>query len=667
MSIRNCLVISVPVCAVIVALIWFRRKKFKEKNNSNKDKAIMSNSEEKKLTDSEKPLKEGVKPEDIDSKHTFNTSENQKSTNDSNPTNKGGLIRNRNLEYETYSDDEQTDDEHLDEKNESGEYEKLKWPAVRPQSEIESGSDDSPKLRTSSRSSWAEEVEKFESIDNKKSCVQELSTFPETVAESEEVLENEADNATPTSDTEKESQTPSISDKDGTVKNIAQVQNEHSDDPLDASHVKVYRKNTTSSEFISPMKQKTKIKKSKRVNFQLQRNSTSTNKKVTENEQHLNEAKAPKKHKKVILKTKGTTESKSEETSTLSNEACASKENKHEPCSSNDEAECSNDSGNGASGSDGEFIIRIGGNNDVDDGTEPVRRHTINFPSELVGLLIGRSGKNVDSIIARTGVQLSMKPKVFDKDHQLCILKGSPPAVERALNILKKRFREVDLSDIDQTQDGPIYNWGDLHLNLTEGKHDVVVSSVYSPCELFIQLSRHPSYCDFRRLIECMKFVYTDANTTIPQLPRPVRPNIVCAAPLNNGWYRAIVRKYYPEEDECEVKYVDYGGYQRVSCFTLRQLRIDFLSLPFQAVKCRLAGLKINSGAPDDVVQRVESMLHAQKMVASVRGYANDEPLVDLYIPVGDTVFLFFYLKHYLVACLNFQFKSSIYTSIEKK
>lgn len=55
---------------------------------------------------------------------------------------------------------------------------------------------------------------------------------------------------------------------------------------------------------------------------------------------------------------------------------------------------------------------------------EPVRRHTINFPSELVGLLIGRSGKNVDTIVSKTGVQLSMKPKVFDKDHQLCILKG---------------------------------------------------------------------------------------------------------------------------------------------------------------------------------------------------------------------------------------------------
>jgi A-kinase anchor protein 1 len=37
------------------------------------------------------------------------------------------------------------------------------------------------------------------------------------------------------------------------------------------------------------------------------------------------------------------------------------------------------------------------------------------------------------------------------------------------------------------------------------------------------------------------------------------------------------------EEFECDIKFLDYGGYSRVSVATLRQIRSDFMTLPFQA------------------------------------------------------------------------------------
>ena len=34
----------------------------------------------------------------------------------------------------------------------------------------------------------------------------------------------------------------------------------------------------------------------------------------------------------------------------------------------------------------------------------------------------------------------------------------------------------------------------------------------------------------------------------------------------------------------CDIKYLDYGGYHSISVHSLRQIRTDFLSLPFQVM-----------------------------------------------------------------------------------
>lgn len=49
---------------------------------------------------------------------------------------------------------------------------------------------------------------------------------------------------------------------------------------------------------------------------------------------------------------------------------------------------------------------------------------------------------------------------------------------------------------------------------------------------------------------------------------------IICAAPgLDGAWWRAQVVGYFKESSEVEIRYVDYGGYERVKIDTLRQIR----------------------------------------------------------------------------------------------
>ena len=45
-----------------------------------------------------------------------------------------------------------------------------------------------------------------------------------------------------------------------------------------------------------------------------------------------------------------------------------------------------------------------------------------------------------------------------------------------------------------------------------------------------------------------------------------------------NGWYRAQVVATHNETDECDVKFVDYGGYMRFQSASLKQIR--YLMLP---------------------------------------------------------------------------------------
>ena len=48
---------------------------------------------------------------------------------------------------------------------------------------------------------------------------------------------------------------------------------------------------------------------------------------------------------------------------------------------------------------------------------------------------------------------------------------------------------------------------------------------------------------------------------------------VICVAPALRGWYRAQIIQVYPENDECDVKFVDFGGYAHLPVVTLRQIR----------------------------------------------------------------------------------------------
>lgn len=91
-----------------------------------------------------------------------------------------------------------------------------------------------------------------------------------------------------------------------------------------------------------------------------------------------------------------------------------------------------------------------------------------------------------------------------------------------------------------------------------------------------------------------MNACYSQAES--PLLPTPITENTLCAAYSVHAWYRAIVLSSDTETDTSYVKFLDYGGFAYVENSKLRQIRGDFMLLPFQAAECMLANVKSLNG-----------------------------------------------------------------------
>ena len=48
---------------------------------------------------------------------------------------------------------------------------------------------------------------------------------------------------------------------------------------------------------------------------------------------------------------------------------------------------------------------------------------------------------------------------------------------------------------------------------------------------------------------------------------------VLCAAPMFDSWFRAQIVQAYPDRDECDIKFVDFGGYASMHGSMLRQIR----------------------------------------------------------------------------------------------
>uniref|UniRef100_A0A8C3VFH0 A-kinase anchoring protein 1 n=1 Tax=Catharus ustulatus TaxID=91951 RepID=A0A8C3VFH0_CATUS len=268
----------------------------------------------------------------------------------------------------------------------------------------------------------------------------------------------------------------------------------------------------------------------------------------------------------------------------------------------------------------------------------------IEVPKELVGRLIGKQGRFMSYLRQASGAKIYVSTLPYFRDSQVCHIEGTSHQVEKVLSLIGKKFKELCLTNIYTLPPPMPLPLHSLLLFLPDGVTvEVVVAHQVDAGHMFLQQHTHPTFHVLRSLDQQMFACYSQPE--IPTLPTPVEVGIICAAPgLDGAWLRAQVISYFEETDEVELKYVDYGGYDKVKVDTLRQIRSDFLTLPFQGAEVLLDNVV---PLPDEDHFSPEADAAVSEMTrGAVTNYdsVTGLPLIQLWNLMGDEVGILMYI-----------------------
>uniref|UniRef100_A0A2K5K777 Tudor domain-containing protein n=1 Tax=Colobus angolensis palliatus TaxID=336983 RepID=A0A2K5K777_COLAP len=268
-------------------------------------------------------------------------------------------------------------------------------------------------------------------------------------------------------------------------------------------------------------------------------------------------------------------------------------------------------------------------------------------PKHLVGQLIGKHGWYVSFLRQASGAKIYISTLPYIQSIQICHIEGSQNHVDKALYLIGKKFKELNLTNIYAPPlpslalpSLPVTSWLMLPDGITV---EVIVVNQVNAGHLFVQQHTHPAFHALHSLDQQMSLCYSQPG--IPTLPTPVEIAVICAAPGADGaWWRAQVIASYEETNEVEIRYVDYGGYKRVKVDVLRQIRSDFVTLPFQGAEVLLDSvmpLSDNDQFSPEADAAMREMTGNTALLAQVTSYSpTGLPLIQLWSVVGDEVVL---------------------------
>lgn len=315
---------------------------------------------------------------------------------------------------------------------------------------------------------------------------------------------------------------------------------------------------------------------------------------------------------------------------TLNEEETVNGEEPHSPVASPPLSVCSMHSGDSGKGS-----------SPPQSECAPVTSYDFLLPVYLVSKLLGRKASFVQLIKAKTGVNVLIKRNPDTHKTKICSLEGTQAEIDNALALIRRKFPEKRFSaltlqrvHVGQTENVvplPLIDTTCFNLQLVEGiNNDVTVCSIVNGGHVFLQQPLHPSYPALNRMQQCMNQSYNMVET--PQLPE-ITENAICVAVVQDSWYRVQIVSHNAEEQYCLVKYLDYGGYANVPVTNLRQIRTDFMGVPFQSIECVLSNVKPNgdSGWTPEASEALYSLTKGLILQAQVAGYT-PEGLPEVYL-----------------------------------
>ncbi|XP_055798776.1 A-kinase anchor protein 1, mitochondrial-like [Salvelinus fontinalis] len=275
------------------------------------------------------------------------------------------------------------------------------------------------------------------------------------------------------------------------------------------------------------------------------------------------------------------------------------------------------------------------------NSSQPPTVWDIEVPKHLVGRLIGKQGRYVSYLKETSGANIFIATLPYTQEFQICHIEGLKEQVDCALDLIRKKFKDLDVTScyvhppVASLPALPITSWLLLPHRVTV---EVTVIQVASGNYVFLQQHTHPTFHALRSLDQQMSLCYSHPGC--PSLPAPVEVGVICAAQMPEGaWWRAQVMGYYEETKEVELCYVDYGGYVMVKIDTLRQIRSDFVALPFQGSEAILEHIAPLPGEGFSAAAKsaLEEMTQGLPLLAQVTNcHTSGIPLVQIWRTEGE-------------------------------
>ncbi|XP_055523609.1 A-kinase anchor protein 1, mitochondrial [Wyeomyia smithii] len=271
----------------------------------------------------------------------------------------------------------------------------------------------------------------------------------------------------------------------------------------------------------------------------------------------------------------------------------------------------------------------------------PTTSYEFLLPTYLINRMLGRKANFVQIIKNKSGVNILIKRNPGTHKTKICSLKGTQVDIDNALALIRRKFPEkrfpvltlqrVDVGQIEKVLSLPLLNTTCFNLQLVEGiNNDVSISSIITGGHVFLQQPLHPTFPLLNTMQQCMIQNYNMIEA--PSLPE-ITDNAICVVMVQGSWYRVQIVSHDKEGQRCLVKYLDYGGFISVATSGLRQIRADYMGVPFQSIECVLSNVKPkgDSGWLPEASEILHSLSKGLILQAQVAGYTA-EGLPEVYL-----------------------------------
>ncbi|XP_069127026.1 uncharacterized protein [Argopecten irradians] len=162
----------------------------------------------------------------------------------------------------------------------------------------------------------------------------------------------------------------------------------------------------------------------------------------------------------------------------------------------------------------------------------------------------------------------------------------------------------------------------------------VYVVYTSSPGEFWCQLVDKAT--DLQTMMDKMNEHYNSLSPTKSSIDQP-EIGMPCVAKFSEDemWYRAEISSF--ENNKIEVQFIDYGNSEFVDLKSVKIIQKEFTTLPLQAIRCCLSGVKSSESTWSEKATEIFETLTAEKeLVCTVKSQMGGSYLINLEDASGD-------------------------------